>query len=112
MANPTLNTVIAQARAILQDEEASEYRYDTPRLTRYLNDYIQETRRDYPDLFLGSLATAQDDLAGGADFPLGWEYVSRAASYVVGRCDTHEAEHAETGRAATMIALGQRMGKS
>ena len=48
MANPTLNTVIAQARAILQDEVADEYRYTTARLERYVNDYIQEMRRDFP----------------------------------------------------------------
>ena len=105
MANPKMQDVLDQARAILQDEYPDEYRYPETRLLRYANDYVQGLRRDAPHLFLGALTADASDIAANVDFPLGWEYVARAAGYVAGAADLHEAEHAETGRAGILMGM-------
>ena len=107
MANPTLQDVVTQARDILQDS-VSPFRYSDPKLEQYANDYLHMMRRESPDLFFGSLTAALTNLVLANDFPLGWEYVQRAAAYVVGRADLWEAEHAESGRAAGMLGLSGR----
>lgn len=112
MATPTISDVIATARRMLQDTKASNYRYPTAEvMLRYANDYLHHMRREAPDLFIGSLAATPDDLAEGAAFPLGWEYVRRAALFVVGLCDLHEEEHAASGRAGAVLTASTRGGR-
>lgn len=108
MANPTLQDVIDEARGVLQDTRPANYRYTTETLLRAANLYLFTMRRDQPDLFFGSYAAPLAELTEGDDFPLGWQYVLRGAHWVVGNKDLWEADHAESGRAGAMFALGAR----
>jgi len=105
---PTLSTVIAAARHILQDEDAAGYRVTQARMLRVTNDYLHKVRRDEPDKFFGQLTATVEDLAESAEFPLGWEDVDRAASFVVSRIDLIESEFAAGGRVASMVTLSER----
>lgn len=103
-----MGTVIAAARHILQDEEVDAYRTTPERMLRVANDYVHKVRRDEPDKFFGQLTAPTDDLAESADFPLGWEDVDRAASFIVSRIDLTEDEFSVSGRVATMVTLSER----
>lgn len=103
-----MGTVIAAARHILQDEDAEGYRVTPARMLRVANDYLHKQRRDEPDKFFGQLTAAIADLAETDDFPLGWEDVDRAASFIVSRIDLTEDEFSVSGRVATMVTLAER----
>src|SRR6056300_1580347 len=60
----TYSQVIERARRILQDEDASNYRYTDQSLVDSVNDAILEVRRIRPDLFVSAaFATSDVELA-------------------------------------------------
>ena len=60
----TYSQVIERARRILQDEDATNYRYSDQSLLDSVNDAILEVRRVRPDLFISVSFSPTDVLLG------------------------------------------------
>lgn len=112
MAYRTVGDVIAQVRTLLQDEDASGYRYTDATLIQALNSALLDTRRIRPDIFRKRLDDvpqySTSDMAAGLYYePM---YVPALVYYVTGLAQLRDAEEATDARATQLLqAFGQKM---
>lgn len=101
--------VITRARRILQDQDASNYRYPDQDLTDAVNDAITEVRRVRPDLFLSS-AFAITDVAVGdiatTDIPIPDMYFMSLVYMAAGYQMLRDDEFSLDSRAVNLLNKG------
>lgn len=90
----TFATIITQARALLQDVDAT--RYSDADLLVYANDALKMIRRIRPDVFIGKFKTPLAEYASGDTVPVGIEFDQAIRDYVVAYANMREAEAAGT----------------
>lgn len=101
--------VIARARDILQDLDAT--RYPDVDLLRYVSDAQRRGRSVRPDLFVGAYTTPIGEVIDvNADLVLPDQFVEAMGLYVAGRAEIRDDEFAVDGRAAQLLgALTQKL---
>jgi hypothetical protein len=93
----TFQTIIDDARVLLQDAEKN--RYSDTLLLKYANEAIAYAKRIRPDLFIGTYKTALSTYILTDSTPLPPEYEFCLKDYVVGRCNAIDDEYSMDGRA-------------
>lgn len=101
----TMQHLIDLARYPLQDEQKTRWS-DSEALDR-ANALIARLRQSRPHLFVGKLATPHADLALDSALPFDDEFVEHVAQMLTARLLADDAEHAESGKAAAYLQLGE-----
>jgi hypothetical protein len=105
----SIGTVLSEARTLLQDKDATNYRYSDDELLEALNGAFSEARQKRPDLFLGSTWGLRGGLPyftssdSALAFPLAPEYYNAFVYYVVGRTSLRDDTYADDSRAVTLM---------
>ena len=97
----TLQTIIDEARVLLNDDD--KVRYSDARLLSYANQALAEARRVRPDLFLGSFGSGASTYVLTDTSPLPLEYEPYLQDYIVGRSNSRDDEYTLDGRATAFI---------
>lgn len=96
--------VLANVRDVLQDTDATEYRYPDASLLRLFNLWQLELRRGRPDAFIGMFhlpTTAVTDAAQDVPFPE--VFVPAAVKYIAGMAEARDDDFTQNSRAVTLI---------
>lgn len=95
--------VIDLARKPLNDD--SKVRYTDETLLAYLNQGVQQLRKQRPDLFMGFLNGYIADISVNDTIPVAPTQRQKLADYVTGRAETVNADIGEASRAAAFLQL-------
>lgn len=103
MAQPTMQSVLDQARITLND--ADKDRHSDADLLKFANRALDEAYRLRPDLFIGQFSSLTEghQLAVGADFPIDGRFRSPVVDLVIGWAEMTDDEHSVSGRAAALL---------
>lgn len=100
----TYQAVVDLARIPLNDSDKA--RYSDAQLLLFANHGMLALTKRRPDLFIGQSNSLPSGSATIEDtFPIESSYVQLVADYVVARAEMTDDEHANSGRAATYVAL-------
>lgn len=106
----TIGSLFTEVRVVLQDTDATNYRFSNAELMMGFNSALTEIRAKRPDLFLGMgmretvpLYDASTDLA--VEFPLDLTAYTPVTLYVIGHADLREGTNGDEGRAAAAFSM-------
>ena len=105
----TYSQVIERARRILQDEDATNYRYSDQSLLDAVNDALLEVRRVRPDLFISTSFTVVDVLPGqeaSAQIPIDDMYFQSLVYLTTGYQMLRDDEFSVDSRAVNLLNKG------
>jgi hypothetical protein len=100
---PTFQTILARARAPLNDADA--VRYPDSDLIVGANKAMRVLRIRRPDLFFGSYDTALADYVASDDFPLDPEFASPVEDYITAWAQVRDDEAALASRATAFFKM-------
>lgn len=96
--------VLANVRDLLQDTDATEYRYPEASLLRLLNLFQLELRRGRPDAFIGMFHLPTATLTDPSqDVPFPELFVPAAVKYVAGMAEVRDDDFTQNSRAVTLV---------
>lgn len=98
----TIQTVIDEARVILQD--SSKARYTDAELLTVANYALYSAKRVRPDLFFSSIGQDQTAVILSDTFPLPTQFQPVVSNYIVSRAELRDDEYSVDGRAAALDA--------
>jgi hypothetical protein len=96
----TLQTVIDEARVILQD--AAKVRYTDAQLTVICNYAIASALRIRPDLDFANVGNAPATLLIGDPFPFPPQFEPVVSNYIASRAELRDDEYSVDGRVAVL----------
>ena len=99
----TMQELVDAARETLNDEDKD--RYTDAQLLGHANFALRQARMRRPDMWIGQYGAAWADKALGDDFPLPDEYLPTFVDYVIGRAESKDDEHVNSGRATAFFNL-------
>lgn len=99
----TVADVLNSAKQTLNDED--QVSYTEAEKISFVVDALQSLRNMRPDLFLGTYATSIGALTTTSILPIHDQFFRPIVDYVIGRCETKDAEHITSGRAELMLKL-------
>ncbi len=106
----TYQTLISEARELLQDTNADAYRWEDSTYINLLNRGLQELARLRPDAFWDTFATENivvpevTDATLGTQFPLDGIFYPPLVHYVTGAAELTDDEFTTDGRAGTLLS--------
>jgi hypothetical protein len=103
----TIQTVINLARVDLSDGD--KVRYPDTTLLSFINNYIQESVSNRPDLFF-DVAIPSSTLTLSDTFPMSDRYIRGAADYVIGRANMIGTEDSRLDVGAAYMGLAVKNG--
>lgn len=104
-----LGAVITQARYLLQDEDATNYRYSDQRLVDTLNTVLLDIWRLRSDLLLAANWTLTDyttaNLTDNTTLPISDMYFMTVVKLIVGYTELEKDSTTPDSKAATLLSL-------